>query len=99
MIYTPCVRCGYCCKKSTCPLGIQFDSQPENCSYLGGNKIGEYFCRFVTENIVHDAKTMIAVGAGCCSPLNTDRKIALKNRTPSLISPATEVVDVLEDVL
>ena len=75
----PCVKCGYCCKKSTCPLGMQFGSPPENCSFLGGDKPGEYYCRFVTENIVPDAKTMIAVGEGCCSSLNTDRRIAIEN--------------------
>ena len=52
---------------------MQFNSPPENCKFLGGNKIGEYFCRFVTENIVPDAKTMVAIGEGCCSPLNSDR--------------------------
>ena len=53
---------------------MQFDSPPENCSYLGGDKPGEYYCRFVTENLVSDAKTMIAAGEGCCSSLNSDRK-------------------------
>ena len=99
MVDKPCVRCGYGCKKSTCPLGMKFGSPPENCSYLGGNKIGEYFCRFVTENIVPDAKTMVAIGEGCCSPLNTDRKIALKNETASPISSTTEVVSTPKDVL
>ena len=68
-----CIRCGYCCKKSTCPLGMQFGSPPENCLFLGGNKPGKYYCRLVTENIVPGAKTMVAIGEGCCSPLNTDR--------------------------
>lgn len=68
-----CVRCGHCCKKSTCPLGMNFGSDPENCKFLGGDRPGEYHCKFVTEEIVENAEVMIAVGLGCCSPLNTDR--------------------------
>lgn len=72
----PCVRCGYCCKKSTCPLGMQFGSEPENCKFLKGEKPGEYYCQIVEEEWVDGAKTMVSIGDGCCSSLNSDRKIA-----------------------
>lgn len=79
-IIRDCIRCGYCCKKSTCPLGMKFDSPPENCTFLGGDKPGFYYCRFVSDNIVDDAKTMIIdIGGGCCSPLNSDRLVAFEN--------------------
>jgi len=75
----PCVRCGYCCKKSTCPLGMQFGSTPENCEFLGGSRPGSYFCQIVAGGTVHNARTMVAIGEGCCQPLNSDRKIAMEN--------------------
>ena len=72
---------------------MSFDSPPENCLFLGGDKPGEYYCRFVTEGIIPDAKTMVAIGEGCCSPLNSDRKLA----TP--IPPNTKELGILGGIL
>jgi len=75
----PCVQCGYCCKKSTCPLGMQFGSTPDNCNFLGGSEPGSYYCKLVKDGTVYDARTMVAIGEGCCETLNSDREVAIAN--------------------
>jgi len=69
---SPCVRSGYCCKKSACWAG---QMGRDGCIHLVGPKPGQYKCA-----IAHwikkqrGAEVSPAFGAGCCSPLNTTRR-------------------------
>jgi len=72
----PCLRCGYCCKKATCSIGLAHGAEPTNCMYLIGNEIGKYSC-FLVDNMIYDHVDVdLAIGDGCCMPLNSDRKKA-----------------------
>ena len=66
-----CVRSGYCCKKATCAVGVAHGANPVGCKFLQGDKPGEYKCGLVESN--PRVRNMLAIGAGCCSPLNSDR--------------------------
>ena len=72
----PCVRCGYCCKKATCSVGLAHGAEPINCRFLIGNKPGEYSCFLADKEIYPDVKMHLGIGSGCCESLNTDRMIA-----------------------
>lgn len=72
----PCLRSGYCCKKATCMAGILHGAAPVGCSFLLGDQPGNYRCLLVERQIVTPED--LAIGAGCCSPLNTDRIAARK---------------------
>jgi hypothetical protein len=73
----PCVKCGYCCKKATCDIGLTHGANQTNCDFLIGTKPGEYSCLLVNKKIYPQIKMHLAIGDGCCEPLNTDRKLAL----------------------
>jgi len=74
-------------------------SSPEDCSFLGGNRPGKYYCKVVTENIVPDARTMVAIGEGCCSPLNSDRGIAIMNRKDPLGFLIAKIMSIFGGIL
>jgi len=75
-----CVRCGYCCKKATCHIGLSHGSEPTNCKFLIGDKPGHYSCLLVNIEAYEKIEMHLAIGTGCCEPLNTDRKIAILNK-------------------
>jgi hypothetical protein len=77
-----CVQCGYCCKKALCPYGT-FDASMGHCVELERNTSPNltYRCKRYKEIIDGDNKTWHfspAFGAGCCSPMNSDRLAILK---------------------
>ena len=83
-----CVRSGHCCKQAPCPFG-EWNEAKTQCAHLEGDRPGEYACG------VHDeiqgqpgADLMPAFGAGCCSPLNTDRRVLHLKRTGSIDNEA-----------
>lgn len=76
----PCVNCGYCCTKATCDIGLTHGAEPTNCMFLIGNKPGEYSCLLADKNAYPNIKMHIGIGSGCCSSMNSDRIIAIKNR-------------------
>jgi len=66
-----CVGCGYCCKKATCVIGQMHYKTPwlgTKCPGLYRAK-GRYWCALAALN-----PEGLAIGAGCCCPLNTDRR-------------------------
>ena len=69
----PCVRSGYCCKKAPCGYGT-WDAGKTQCAYLQKDADGRYECGII-DKIVGSPGWQIspAFGAGCCSPLNSDR--------------------------
>ena len=71
-----CVGCGFCCIKSTCVLGqMWYGVEPTTrCPGLVWN--GErYICKMVEERPDDESlKIELAIGAGCCSGLNTWRR-------------------------
>jgi len=70
--YEKCLRSGYCCKKATCVAGHANGAPAVGCTFLKGTKPGEYSCQLVAEGKVsHDD---LAIGGGCCSPMNTDHR-------------------------
>lgn len=70
----PCVRSGYCCKVAPCPFG-EWDAERKQCTHLIGNTPGSYACGIYDYIIKQPgAEVSPAFGAGCCSPLNSDRK-------------------------
>ena len=74
-----CVRCGYCCKKATCHIGLTHGASPKNCEFLIGKKPGEYKCWLAEKKVYDEILIDLAIGQGCCEPLNTDRNKALLN--------------------
>jgi len=70
----PCVRSGFCCKQAPCPFGEVTSAKNSACKFLGGEKPGQHFCQKYDE-IIKDKTSWIspAFGAGCGSPLNSDR--------------------------
>ena len=75
-----CVGCGYCCRKTPCgvvlgrPGGRKVPRMYEDgqaCPELRWDG-KRYFCQLVLAN--PDMKHLLAIGEGCCSSLNSDRK-------------------------
>jgi hypothetical protein len=83
----PCVGCGYCCQKAKCALGAHiFGSGSGACPGLI-RKDGRYWCGPVLwlcwndETREYMLYTVLAAGAGCCSPMfNTQRDAALRRQ-------------------
>lgn len=74
-----CIRSGYCCKVAICPYG-EWDLDKGQCKFLGKEN-GEYVCgkyEIIQQKPGSDISP--AFGAGCCSPMNTDRQKLLKER-------------------
>jgi len=63
-----CVGCGYCCITAKCSIGLFLYGQNGRCPALKWNG-RRYLCELV--DLFKDA---LAIGAGCCAPLNTWRE-------------------------
>jgi hypothetical protein len=72
-LFPPCLRCGYCCKKATCVVGMAEAEvrglAPTPCPFLIRATDDQYKCILA----ITRAKDL-AIGAGCTSTLNSDRK-------------------------
>lgn len=77
----PCIGCGFCCRQGPCSLG--HEGAHGHCALLrwDGSK---WRCSFMNDCMPKEAKQAImaavAIGAGCCSSLNTYRR---KNYVPT----------------
>lgn len=74
----PCVGCGYCCRKSPCVLayityGI-VTREDNRCLALkwDGSRYWCELCRDPEKG--EDRRKGLAIGDGCCCPLNSDRQ-------------------------
>ena len=78
-----CVRSGFCCKQAPCGFG-EWDAAKKQCKHLGQDDDGRYQCN-IADQIVKDPTWVFspAFGAGCCSPLNSDRQRIIRDRKRS----------------
>lgn len=84
-----CVRSGHCCKAAPCPFG-EWNEAKTQCAHLEGDRPGRYACG-IYDRIVDEAGSAEfgpAFGAGCCQPMNTDRRVVHLERTGSIDSGA-----------
>lgn len=74
----PCLRSGFCCKQAPCGFG-QWNADKTACTHLVGDGPGAYAC-VIADKIMEDPtwKFSPAFGAGCCSPMNLDRREATR---------------------
>jgi len=82
--FTPCLRCGYCCRKSICAVAYYELGRPSEpmdeieCPFLEHDGF-QYGCK-LADKYPKD----LHIGIGCCASLNSDRmrmekKIAERN--------------------
>jgi len=65
----PCVGCGYCCRKAQCSWSQNRHGTQEVCPELE-QKENRYWCKAADNP---ELAREVAIGAGCCSPMNSDR--------------------------
>jgi len=77
-VIRPCVGCGYCCKKAPCIIGgCNYGTSPPCGGLVWDWEAKRYWCEQVLratsdyDSIIRDE---LAIGDGCCSSLNTDRR-------------------------
>lgn len=71
-----CIGCGYCCRKGPCGIpDIEWSNG--KCSELIWDNVSDrWMCRKISESTGEQRKMFaryLALGAGCCSPINTYR--------------------------
>ena len=69
MRFRPCLRSGYCCQTATCVIGLQHGAEQSGCKFLKGEAPGDFSCQ-----LAEKFPEGLAIGAGCCSPLNSTRQ-------------------------
>jgi len=76
----PCLRSGYCCRRWPCSFGW-WNADETQCEHLAGERPGEHSCA-IAEVITRcfGWEMEPAFGAGCCSPMNSDRGALEKPR-------------------
>lgn len=77
--FPPCLGCGYCCKKVPCGLAFREFGQITKCPALRWDG-KRYVC-----DLAKDHAEELAIGAGCCSSLNSDRRKLLDKRGLAVI--------------
>lgn len=84
----PCVGCAYCCKTARCSISFEAEGkyykdpfealgEPKECPWLM-YRGGRYRCK-----LARKYKKELAIGAGCCSPLNSTRREFIKQMKSS----------------
>ena len=76
VIPRPCVGCGFCCQKARCTTSFLEESRlmttatekEGKCPFLYFDG-GRFWCSIARKHAV-----TLAIGEGCCSSLNTERK-------------------------
>lgn len=64
----PCVKCGYCCRKTVCPFGV-WDNENQRCVFLTENNLCSQYDKIKKRP---DASISPAFGTGCSSPMFND---------------------------
>ena len=84
----PCVLSGFCCKQAPCPFG-EWNQAETQCQHLEGDRPGRYSCGIHDQIIGQPGAEFIpAFGGGCCSPLNSDRRVVQLELTGEIDSAA-----------
>ena len=67
----PCVGCGYCCRKAPCIQSVFLWPDRDKCPalYYAADQ-RKWRCKLAA---IPDLYKVLAMGEGCCSPLNSDR--------------------------
>lgn len=88
----PCNKCGWCCKRTPCPLGLYLGQEPlKPCSLLRETKPNEFECGLILDeknSIKKQAlKTLLFAGEGCShiygpSPISLMRSLVEQGLTP-----------------
>jgi len=92
---SPCVGCGYCCSKAPCLYSMLKYCVAHPCPglYWDGER---YRCAHIDDPKLHRE---VAIGAGCCSSLNTWRGSKIQRR-PEIENPLPRVnVDTICDTM
>ena len=66
----PCVKCGYCCAKGVCAFG-EWDESIHQCRHLTAGATCAIYDLIVSQP---GADKDPVFGAGCCSPMNSERQ-------------------------
>lgn len=73
----PCVGCGYCCRKAQCGWSVFQHGFVDPCPEL--YPVGsQWRCKAANNPELAEA---VGIGAGCCSPMNSDRGAATVSLT------------------
>jgi hypothetical protein len=76
IITRPCIGCGYCCTKATCAIGVAYYDLEATDRCPGLRVVdGTYRCALADQY-----GDELAIGAGCCSPLNSERQARLQSK-------------------
>lgn len=67
----PCVGCGYCCRKAQCGWSVLTHGFTNSCPELVQSG-GRWRCKASDNPELAEA---VGIGAGCCSPMNSDRGV------------------------
>ena len=89
-VFDPCLRCGFCCKKTTCHFGWSHGSRGAPCDFLVGSGPGDYSCGLIERGVIEPGA--IYAGQGCSSALNTDRYRLERQRRGSGAMPDKPVL-------
>ncbi len=89
----PCNKCGWCCKRTPCPLGLYLGEKPLTaCSFLKETSLNEFECGLITEEVDSmkkiAASNLILSGEGCShiygpSPVSLMRTLVANGLNPT----------------
>jgi hypothetical protein len=68
----PCVGCGYCCAKVQCAWSLAKYGSEKLCPELYWDGTQAKWRCMAADN--PELAKEVGIGAGCCSPLNTERR-------------------------
>lgn len=88
----PCNRCGACCVRELCPLGVlMFGDQRGPCPGLVGDGLGGFGCKLaqgpnLTEAAIEAARMTIGAGFGCDMLQTPADHAAARQERPRLVA-------------
>ena len=70
-----CVGCGFCCRKAPCIASLRLTGGSRECPFLlwDGKRYWCELCQMSGES-GQRYREQLVIGAGCCCPMNTDRR-------------------------
>ena len=80
LIGSPCIGCGYCCKKARCWVSLHINGTDKRPCPSLVFKDGRYWCEIVQTAVGEDKEKIInelAIGGGCSSALFNSHREAM----------------------